>query len=74
MNVPNNQDPQAQYNIEYENDKKELNFLDITIRNDLNHSYDFAVFRKSSAAIKLSFVPANILVNTLLIPTERFIF
>ena len=46
LNVLNSQDPQIQYTIEYENDHKELNFLDVTIRNNLNQSYDFAVYRK----------------------------
>ena len=32
--------------MEYENDHKELNFLGVTIRNNLNLSYDFAVYRK----------------------------
>ena len=41
LNVLNSQDPQT--TIEYENDIKELNFLDVTIRNNLNHSHDFAV-------------------------------
>ena len=44
LNVLNSQDPQT--TIEYENDIKELNFLDVTIRNNLNHSYDFAVYCK----------------------------
>ena len=39
-------EPQTQYTIGYENDHKELNFLDVTVRNNLNHSYDFAVYRK----------------------------
>ena len=46
LNVLNSQDPQIQYSIEYENDNKELNFLDATIRNNSNHSYDFALYRK----------------------------
>ena len=46
LNVLNSQDSQIQYTIEYENDHKELNFLDATIRNNLNHSYNFAVYRK----------------------------
>ena len=46
LNVANSQDPQIHYTIEYENDCKELNFLDVTIRNNLNHSYDFAVYHK----------------------------
>ena len=46
LNVLNSQDPQIQYTIEYENEHKELNFLDVTIKNNLNQSYDFAVYRK----------------------------
>ena len=46
LNDLNNQDPQIQYTIEYENDNKELNFLDVTIRNNLNHSYDFVIHRQ----------------------------
>ena len=46
LNVLNSQDLQIQYTIEYENDHKELNFLDVTIRNNLNQSYDFAVYCK----------------------------
>ena len=42
LNVLNSQDPQMQYAIEYENEHKELNFLDGTIKNNLNQSYDFA--------------------------------
>ena len=46
LNVLNSQDPQIQYTIDYKNDHKELNFLDVTIKNNLNQSYDFAVYRK----------------------------
>ena len=46
LNVLNSQDPQIQYTMEYENDNKEINFLDVTISNNLNNSYDFAVYRK----------------------------
>ena len=37
---------QIKYTIEYENEHKELNFLDIIINNNLNQSDDFAVYRK----------------------------
>ena len=43
LNVLNSQDLQIQYTIEYENDHKELNFSEVTIRKKLKHSYDFAV-------------------------------
>ena len=46
MNVLNIQDPQIQNTIENENDNKELNFLNVTIMNNLKHSYDSAVYRK----------------------------
>ena len=45
LNALNSQDPQIQYTIGYENDKR-LNILDVKIRNKLNQSYDFAVHRK----------------------------
>ena len=48
LNVLNSQDPQIQCTIQYKNDNKELNFLDVTVRNNLNHSYDFALYRKPS--------------------------
>ena len=46
LNVLNSQDPQIQYTIEYKNEPKELNFLKVTIKNNLNQSYDFTVYRK----------------------------
>ena len=46
LNVLNSQDPQIQYTIEYKNEHKELNFLDVTIKSNLNQSYDFAVHHK----------------------------
>ena len=45
-NVLNSQDPQIQYTTEYENEHKELNFLDVTVKNNLNQFYDFAVYWK----------------------------
>ena len=46
FNVLNSQDLQIQHSIEYENENKELNFLDVTIKNNLNQSYDFTVYHK----------------------------
>ena len=46
FNVLNFQNQQIQYTIEYENEHKELNFLDVTIKNNSNHSYEFEVYRK----------------------------
>ena len=34
------------YTIEYENEHKELHFLEVTIKNNPNQSYDFAVYCK----------------------------
>ena len=48
LNVLNSQDLQIQYAIEYKNDHKGLNFLDVAIRNNLNYSYDFEVYRKQA--------------------------
>ena len=48
LNVLNSQDPQIQHTIEYKNDNKERNFSDVAVRNNLNHSYDFAVYRKTA--------------------------
>ena len=44
--ILNSQNPQIQYTIEYENERKELNLLDVIIKNNSNQSYDFAVYRK----------------------------
>ena len=46
LNALNSQEPQIKYIIEYENEHKELNFLDVTIKNSSNQSYDFAVYHK----------------------------
>ena len=46
LNVLNIPDLQVQYTIEYENEHKKLNFLDVTLKNNLSQSYDFAVYRK----------------------------
>ena len=64
LNVLNSQDPQIKYTIAYENEHKELNFLDVTIKNNLNQFYDFPVYRKpliTNVQIKLhSNIPPNI--------------
>ena len=36
------------YTTEFENNQKQPNFLDITITNNRNDSYDFKIFRKSA--------------------------
>ena len=42
------QDSSVQYTIEFENNRKQLNFLDITITNNGTNSYDFKIFQKTS--------------------------
>ena len=37
-----------QYTIEFENENKQLSFLDVTVTNTGNNSYDFIIFRKTS--------------------------
>ena len=51
LNVLYCQEPQIQYTTEYQNDHKELNFLDVTIKNNSNQSYDFTVYPKQAIAI-----------------------
>ena len=46
LNILNNQDPLIQYTIEYENNEKELNFLDLTIKNNKSKKYEFKIYRK----------------------------
>ena len=46
LNVLDSQDPEIQYTIACENEHKELNFLDVTVKNNSNQSYDFAVYRR----------------------------
>ena len=50
LDILNSQDPSIQYTIEFENENKQLSFLDITITNTGNNSYDFKIFRKTSTA------------------------
>ena len=51
LDILASQDPSIQYTIEFENENKQLNFLDITITNTSNNSYDFKIFRKTSITI-----------------------
>ena len=46
--ILNKQDPAIQYTIEYENENKSLNFLDINITNTINNKYEFKVHRKKA--------------------------
>ena len=73
LNVLNSQDPQIQYTIEHEKENKELNFLDVTIKNNLNQSYDFAVYRKP-AITKVQIKPhSNICPNIAMGVYKRFL-
>ena len=46
--VLNQQERRIQYTAEYENDDKELSYLDITSKNSDNGAYEFKVFRKDA--------------------------
>ena len=46
LNILNNQSDHLKYTIEYENEIKSLNFLDINITNSLEGHYDFKIYRK----------------------------
>ena len=48
LDILNSQDSSIQYTIEFENVNKQLSFLDVTITNTGNNSYDFKIFRKTS--------------------------
>ena len=46
--ILNQQEPRVQYTAEYENEEKELNYLDVTTKNTCTGSYIFKVFRKDA--------------------------
>ncbi|XP_065667720.1 uncharacterized protein LOC136088011 [Hydra vulgaris] len=48
LKLLNEQDPAIKYTSEKENNKKELNFLDITVTNTNNSYYNFKIHRKSA--------------------------
>ena len=48
LGILNSQGPSIQYTIEFENENKQLSFLNVTITNTGNKSYDFKIFRKTS--------------------------
>lgn len=48
LNLLNKQDPAIQYTIEYEDENKSLNFLDINITNTIDHKYAFKIHRKNA--------------------------
>ena len=46
LEILDKQDSSIQYIIEFENNQKQFNILDITITNNVTNSYDFKIFRK----------------------------
>ena len=46
--ILNNQNPRIQFTAEYENDQKELNYLDTKITNTKEGKYDFKLYRKDA--------------------------
>ena len=48
LEILNCQEKDIQYTVEPENDKNEINFLDITITNSKSGKYDFKVYRKDA--------------------------
>ena len=48
LDILNSQNPSMKYTIEFENENKQLSFLDATITNTGNNSHDFKIFRKTS--------------------------
>ena len=44
--ILNKQHPNIQYTLDPENDEKELNFIDLTIKNNQEGHYEFSVYRK----------------------------
>ncbi|XP_065684845.1 uncharacterized protein LOC136096992 [Hydra vulgaris] len=44
----NKQNPSIKYTVELENERKQLNFLDISIKNTMNGIYEFQVHRKDA--------------------------
>ena len=73
LNFLNSQEPQIQYTIEYENEHKELNFLDVTIKNNLNQSYDFTVYSKPTITNVQIKPHSNICPNIVMGVFKRFL-
>ena len=48
LHILNEQDERVQFSIEYEDENKSINFLDTTIINNKQGSYDFKVYRKDA--------------------------
>ena len=65
--ILNKQDPTIQYTIEYENENKSFNFLDINITNTINSKYEFKVHRKKP-------LPTNIKPTSCIDPNIKSVF
>ena len=48
LNILNDQEPRIKFEAEYENENKELNYLDIKIINTKERSYEFKIHRKDA--------------------------
>ena len=48
LDILNQEEPKVQFTIEYENDQKEMNFLDVTIKNTGEGNFIFKVYRKDA--------------------------
>ena len=48
LKILNNQEPRIQFEAEYENDQKQLNYLDTTIINTKEGNYNFKLYRKDA--------------------------
>ena len=62
LEILNKQNKAIQYTIEKEDDKKSLNFLDLTIINTTSGNYDFKIFRKdaiTNVQVKPEILPRN---------------
>ena len=48
LDILNQEEPKIQFTIEYENEQKEMNFLDVTIKNTGEGNFIFKVYRKDA--------------------------
>ena len=73
LDILNSQHPLMQYTTEFENENKQLSFLDVTIANTGNNSYDFKIFRKISLT-NLQIIPnSNIATHIAMGVFKRFL-
>ena len=53
LGILNSQEPRIQFTADYENDEKELNFLDVTVKNTKTNKFSFKVYRKDAITISI---------------------